>query len=96
MTAVQVGHSFLNIPRDVFDAGDRKGTIIDSGTTLAHLPEMIYEPLVSKVCAILEFWNISFSSLFHFWVKHLNGSYSYGLWHCNFILYIMIMKSLNI
>lgn len=50
MTAVQVGHDFLNLTTDIFEAGDRKGTIIDSGTTLAYLPDMVYEPLVSKVC----------------------------------------------
>ncbi|XVE84545.1 hypothetical protein DITRI_Ditri17bG0021700 [Diplodiscus trichospermus] len=52
MTAVQVGHDFLNFTTDIFESGDRKGTIIDSGTTLAYLPEMIYEPLVTKVCYI--------------------------------------------
>ncbi|KDO50543.1 hypothetical protein CISIN_1g0114022mg, partial [Citrus sinensis] len=49
MTAVQVGLDFLNLPTDVFGVGDNKGTIIDSGTTLAYLPEMVYEPLVSKI-----------------------------------------------
>ncbi|KAM5569883.1 hypothetical protein ABKV19_017079 [Rosa sericea] len=49
MKAVQVGHAFLNISTDVFEAGDRKGTIIDSGTTLAYLPDVVYEPLVSKI-----------------------------------------------
>ncbi|XP_022761690.1 aspartic proteinase-like protein 2 isoform X5 [Durio zibethinus] len=48
MTAVQVGLDFLNFTTDVFESGDRKGTIIDSGTTLAYLPDMIYEPLVNK------------------------------------------------
>lgn len=49
MTAVQVGQEFLDIPADLFQAGDRKGAIIDSGTTLAYLPEIIYEPLVKMV-----------------------------------------------
>ncbi|KAL6191380.1 hypothetical protein ACLB2K_037771 [Fragaria x ananassa] len=49
MKAVQVGLSFLNISTDVFEAGDRQGTIIDSGTTLAYLPDVVYEPLVSKI-----------------------------------------------
>lgn len=49
MTGVQVGRVMLNISADVFEAGDRKGTIIDSGTTLAYLPELIYEPLVTMV-----------------------------------------------
>lgn len=61
MTAVQVGLDFLNLPTDVFGVGDNKGTIIDSGTTLAYLPEMVYEPLVSKVCDVIEyiFWRSS-------------------------------------
>ncbi|KAB1213419.1 Aspartic proteinase-like protein 2 [Morella rubra] len=49
MTAVQVGHVYLNLSSELFEVGDRKGTIIDSGTTLAYLPEMVYEPLVSKI-----------------------------------------------
>ncbi|KAG2260281.1 hypothetical protein Bca52824_079575 [Brassica carinata] len=49
MTAVQVGQEFLDIPADLFQPGDRKGAIIDSGTTLAYLPEIIYEPLVKKI-----------------------------------------------
>lgn len=53
MTAVQVGQEFLDIPADLFEAGDRKGAIIDSGTTLAYLPAIIYEPLVKKVKFIL-------------------------------------------
>lgn len=52
MKAVQVGRTFLNLPTDVFEAGDRKGTIIDSGTTLAYLPDVVYEPLVNKVCDV--------------------------------------------
>ncbi|KAG5001338.1 hypothetical protein JHK87_022410 [Glycine soja] len=49
MTAVQVGHTFLSLSTDTSAQGDRKGTIIDSGTTLAYLPEGIYEPLVYKM-----------------------------------------------
>ncbi|XP_022745419.1 aspartic proteinase-like protein 2 isoform X2 [Durio zibethinus] len=29
--------------------GDQKGTIVDSGTTLAYLPSTIYEPLMTKI-----------------------------------------------
>ncbi|TKY64950.1 Aspartic proteinase protein 2 [Spatholobus suberectus] len=49
MTAVQVGDAFLSLSTDASAQGDRKGTIIDSGTTLAYLPEGIYEPLVLKI-----------------------------------------------
>lgn len=49
MTGVEVGHEFLNLTVDVFATGDKKGTIIDSGTTLAYLPEVIYKALVRKI-----------------------------------------------
>lgn len=62
MTAVQVGQEFLDIPADLFQPGDRKGAIIDSGTTLAYLPEIIYEPLVKKVPCIKNF--LSFQRFF--------------------------------
>ena len=55
MTALQVGHAFLSLSTDTSTQGDRKGTIIDSGTTLAYLPEGIYEPLVYKVHKSLKF-----------------------------------------
>ncbi|KAL1334024.1 hypothetical protein AAHE18_11G146500 [Arachis hypogaea] len=37
-----------HLSTDASQQGDRKETIIDSGTTLAYLPEAIYEPLVFK------------------------------------------------
>ncbi|KAM7461562.1 hypothetical protein LguiA_029683 [Lonicera macranthoides] len=49
MTAVAVGHDFLNLSANVFGVGDKKGTIIDSGTTLAYLPQVIYDPLIRKI-----------------------------------------------
>ncbi|GAA0182988.1 aspartic protease [Lithospermum erythrorhizon] len=49
MTAVQVGVGFLNLTTDIFMLGDKKGAFIDSGTTLAYLPELIYEPLLEQI-----------------------------------------------
>lgn len=49
MKAIEVGNEVLNLPTDVFDTDLRKGTIIDSGTTLAYFPDVVYEPLISKV-----------------------------------------------
>lgn len=49
MTAVEVGREFLNLTGDVFEFGNKKGTIIDSGTTLAYLPQVIYEPLIKTI-----------------------------------------------
>ncbi|KAK9265556.1 hypothetical protein L1049_021562 [Liquidambar formosana] len=51
MKAVEVGGDVLDLPTDVFDTGDRKGTIIDSGTTLAYLPQEVYDPLITKIIA---------------------------------------------
>lgn len=51
MKEVEVGGDVLDLPTDIFDSGDNKGTIIDSGTTLAYLPEDVYGPLISKIRA---------------------------------------------
>ncbi|CAA0819807.1 Eukaryotic aspartyl protease family protein [Striga hermonthica] len=49
MTAIQVGHVFLNLTTDIYNIVNKKGVIIDSGTTLAYLPEAIYNPLVKQI-----------------------------------------------
>lgn len=49
MTGVKVGNSSLILPSDLFELGGRKGVIIDIGTTLAYLPEAVYEPLVLQI-----------------------------------------------
>ncbi|KAF3683005.1 hypothetical protein CQW23_22803 [Capsicum baccatum] len=49
MTAVEVGYQLLNLSSEVFTNGANEGVIIDSGTTLAYLPEAIYGPLVKKI-----------------------------------------------
>nr|DAD37169.1 TPA_asm: hypothetical protein HUJ06_007810 [Nelumbo nucifera] len=49
LKAIEVGGAVLQLPTDVFDTGDRKGTIIDSGTTLAYLPELVYNPLITQI-----------------------------------------------
>ncbi|XWS58946.1 hypothetical protein CRYUN_Cryun08bG0077900 [Craigia yunnanensis] len=49
MKAVEVGDALLELPSDIFDSGDQKGTVIDSGTTLVYLPSTIYEPLMTKI-----------------------------------------------
>ncbi|XP_043718778.1 aspartic proteinase 36-like isoform X2 [Telopea speciosissima] len=48
MEGVEVGGVVLQVPLDVFATGSRQGTVIDSGTTLAYLPEIIYEPLIKE------------------------------------------------
>ncbi|THU51228.1 hypothetical protein C4D60_Mb06t28780 [Musa balbisiana] len=49
LKAIEVGGAFLQLPTDLFDTGDKKGTIIDSGTTLSYLPEVAYKALMSAV-----------------------------------------------
>ncbi|XP_021732669.1 aspartic proteinase-like protein 2 [Chenopodium quinoa] len=49
MTGVKVGNYTLNLPLNLYELGGKKGAIIDIGTTLAYLPEIIYEPLVIQI-----------------------------------------------
>lgn len=49
MKSIDVGGEFLQVPTDIFENGENRGTIIDSGTTLAYLPEAVYKPLLDKV-----------------------------------------------
>ncbi|KAK3034146.1 hypothetical protein RJ639_033489, partial [Escallonia herrerae] len=51
MKAIEVGGEVLQLETDIFDTGSRRGTIIDSGTTLAYLPDEVYNPLLVKVMA---------------------------------------------
>ncbi|XP_050208297.1 aspartic proteinase 36-like [Mercurialis annua] len=51
MKEIEVGGNVLELPTDTFDTGDRRGTIIDSGTTLAYLPDVVYESMMSKIIA---------------------------------------------
>ncbi|CAN1262265.1 Aspartic proteinase 36 [Linum perenne] len=48
---IEVGKEMLDLPTDFFDTKDGKGTIVDSGTTLAYLPEVAFESLMSKILA---------------------------------------------
>lgn len=55
MKEVEVGGDVLPLPTDVFDSGDGKGTIIDSGTTLTYLPDEVYKQLMNAVYDLLPF-----------------------------------------
>ncbi|KAK9082770.1 hypothetical protein Scep_029241 [Stephania cephalantha] len=46
---IVIGKTTLELPSDTFETGDRKGTIIDSGTTLAYLSEVVFEPFINEV-----------------------------------------------
>ncbi|XP_016515427.2 aspartic proteinase 36 [Nicotiana tabacum] len=49
MKGIEVNGKALDIPTTIFDAGSNRGTIIDSGTTLAYLPNKVYSALMSKL-----------------------------------------------
>ncbi|XP_061351181.1 aspartic proteinase 36 [Gastrolobium bilobum] len=46
---IEIDGDFLQLPSDIFDSGNGRGTIIDSGTTLAYIPATVYDQLVPKV-----------------------------------------------
>ncbi|KAM0043565.1 putative nepenthesin [Helianthus debilis subsp. tardiflorus] len=48
---IEVGGKFLDLPTDTFDVGGKQGTIIDSGTTLAYLPDLAYKLVLEKIRA---------------------------------------------
>ncbi|TXG48815.1 hypothetical protein EZV62_024690 [Acer yangbiense] len=49
LKAVEVGGDVLQLPTDLFESGGQRGTIIDSGTTLAYLPSDLFEPMMTKI-----------------------------------------------
>ncbi|KAK7340377.1 hypothetical protein VNO77_21079 [Canavalia gladiata] len=51
MKDMEVGGDPIQLPTDIFDSSNGRGTIIDSGTTLAYLPASVYEQLVEKILA---------------------------------------------
>ncbi|KAL4574653.1 hypothetical protein LXL04_021489 [Taraxacum kok-saghyz] len=51
LKAVEVGGNILQLPTDIFDVGAKRGTIIDSGTTLAYLPDLVYKQVLQKIKA---------------------------------------------
>ena len=55
MKAIEVGGDVLDLLLDVFDTSDVKRIIIDSGTTLVYLPDVVYDSMMDKVPNILPF-----------------------------------------
>lgn len=60
---IEVDGDILQLPSDTFDSENGKGTVIDSGTTLAYLPRIVYDQLMSKVSVSIEIKSINISSL---------------------------------
>ena len=53
LKGIEVAGDPIQLPTDIFDSTSGRGTIIDSGTTLAYLPVSIYDQLLEKVRVIL-------------------------------------------
>ncbi|KAG4395413.1 hypothetical protein GLYMA_20G218902v4 [Glycine max] len=51
LKSIEVDTDILQLPSDIFDSVNGKGTVIDSGTTLAYLPAIVYDELIQKVLA---------------------------------------------
>jgi hypothetical protein len=49
LESIDVAGTTLQIPAHVFESGDKKGTIIDSGTTLTYLPELVFKEVIYEV-----------------------------------------------
>ena len=47
MKSIDVGGTALPLPSHIFETGEKKGTIIDSGTTLTYLPELVYKDVMA-------------------------------------------------
>lgn len=58
LQGISVGDTTLQLPTSTFNTGDNKGTIIDSGTTLAYLPGTVYKTLLDAV------WKLIYESIF--------------------------------
>nr|GEX55067.1 aspartic proteinase-like protein 2 [Tanacetum cinerariifolium] len=48
LKAIEVRGDVLQLPTDIFDVGEKRGTIIDSGTTLVYLPDLVYKQVLEK------------------------------------------------
>ncbi|KAK3145081.1 hypothetical protein QOZ80_4AG0322760 [Eleusine coracana subsp. coracana] len=49
LKSIDVDGSTLQLPAHVFETGEKKGTIIDSGTTLTYLPEVVFKSVMLAV-----------------------------------------------
>ncbi|XP_006653274.2 aspartic proteinase 36 isoform X2 [Oryza brachyantha] len=49
LKSIDVGGTALQLPTHIFDTGEKKGTIIDSGTTLTYLPEIVYKEIMVAI-----------------------------------------------
>ncbi|CAM0945986.1 unnamed protein product [Alopecurus aequalis] len=76
LKAIDVGGATLQLPNNIFDIGESKGTIIDSGTTLAYLPVVVYKAIESEVFA--QYVDISLKNFEDFVCFKYSGSVDDG------------------
>uniref|UniRef100_A0ACD5YPK1 Uncharacterized protein n=1 Tax=Avena sativa TaxID=4498 RepID=A0ACD5YPK1_AVESA len=76
LESIDVGGKTLQLPTNIFDIGESKGTIIDSGTTLAYLPEVVYKAILSEVFA--QYVDISLKNVQDFLCFKYSGSVDDG------------------
>ncbi|KAJ0606156.1 putative nepenthesin [Helianthus annuus] len=67
VTGIEVGTQFLNLSTNTHGMGDKRRTIIDSGTTLAYLPDAIYKPMINEV----NFYNVLLIHLLKTCFRHI-------------------------
>lgn len=60
LKAIEVGDDFIQLPTNIFNTPSKRGTIIDSGTTLAYFPHVIYTQLMQKVSQIVQLYSFHF------------------------------------
>lgn len=53
LKGIEVGKEFLQLSSGIEDFGEDMASVIDSGTTLAYIPETVYEQLMEKVNAFV-------------------------------------------
>nr|CAB3446582.1 unnamed protein product [Digitaria exilis] len=76
LKGIAVGGATLQLPTNTFNSGANQGTIIDSGTTLAYLPESVYKTLMAAVFD--KYQDISIHNINDFLCFQFSGSVDDG------------------
>ncbi|TKW38139.1 hypothetical protein SEVIR_1G094800v4 [Setaria viridis] len=76
LESIDVAGTTLQLPAHVFETGEKKGTIIDSGTTLTYLPELVFKEVVFEV--FKKHQDIKFQNVQDFMCFQYSGSVDDG------------------
>jgi hypothetical protein len=63
LQSIAVNGQLLPIDQDVFATGNNRGTIVDSGTTLAYLVQEAYDPFLNAVSSVLPLLKVWYTTL---------------------------------